>query len=61
MGTGNWYAPIGQYNIWSGGIPAADGSAQTKTELWVRIDRFSNEDQLNIYNGSITAKDYIEI
>lgn len=61
VGTGNWYAPIGQYNIWSGGIPAADGSAQTKTELWVRTDRFSNEDQLNIYNGSITAKDYIEI
>ena len=61
LGTGNWYTPIGQYNIWSGGIPAADGSAQTKTELWVRTDRFSNEDQLNIYNGSITAKDYIEI
>lgn len=60
-GTGNWFAPIGQYTIWSGGIPAADGSVQTETELWVRTDRFADEDQFNIYDGSITATDYIEI
>lgn len=60
-GTGNWYSPIGQYVIWNGGIPAADSSAQLETELWVRTDRFADEDQLNIYDGSITATDYIEI
>lgn len=60
-GTGNWYSPIGQYVIWSGGIPAADSSAQLETELWVRTDRFADEDQFNIYDGSITATDYIEI
>ena len=60
-GTGNWYSPIGQYVIWNGGIPAADDSAQLETELWVRTDRFADEDQFNIYDGSITATDYIEI
>lgn len=60
-GTGNWYSPIGQYVIWSGGIPAADSSAQLETELWVRTDRFANANQMKIYNGSIVAKDYIEI
>ena len=57
----NWWAPIGQKVTFSGGIPAADGSTQYETELWVRTDRFADEDQLNIYNGSITATDYIEI
>ena len=57
----NWWAPIGQLVTFSGGIPAADGSTQYETELWVRTDRFADEDQLNIYNGSITATDYIEI
>lgn len=60
-GTGNWYAPVGQYNIWSGGIPAATGDAVLQTELWVRIDRFSQENQVNIYNNSMTATDYVEI
>ena len=41
--------------------PAADGSSQTQTELWVRTDRFANANQMKIYNGSIVAKDYIEI
>lgn len=60
-GTGNWYSPIGQYVIWNGGIPAADSSAQLETELWVRTDRFADANQMKIYNGSIIAKDYIEI
>lgn len=60
-GTATWYSPIGQYVIWNGGIPAADSSIQLETELWVRTDRFADEDQFNIYDGSITATDYIEI
>ena len=41
-----WYSPIGQYSQWTDGkyIPAADGSSQTETELWIRID---NLPQLN--------------
>lgn len=61
VGTGNWYAPIGQYNIWSGGIPAADGNPVPRTELWIRIDRPSQENQLNIYDNAISAANYIEI
>jgi hypothetical protein len=34
----NWWAPIGQKTAYSSGIPAADGSTQFETELWVRID-----------------------
>ena len=34
----NWWAPIGQYSVHQGGIPAADGSIQKETELWVRLD-----------------------
>lgn len=59
--TNNWWAPIGQKVTFSGGIPAADGSTQYETELWVRTDRFADVDQMKIYNGSITATDYIEI
>ena len=56
-----WYAPIGQYSIWEGGIPAADGTAQLQTELWVRIDKSSQAEQLKIYDGTIMARDFIEI
>ena len=59
--TGNWYCPIGQYNIWSGGIPAADSNPVSQTELWVRIDRLAKENQFNIYDSCMTATDYIEI
>lgn len=60
---GTWYSPIGQLQTWTDTqyIPAADGSSQTQTELWVRTDRFANANQMKIYNGSIVAKDYIEI
>ena len=59
-GTGNWYAPVGQLRIWEGGIPAADGSAQLETELWVRIDRLSKTNQFKIYENSISANNFIE-
>lgn len=60
---GTWYAPIGQTATWTSTqyIPAADGTSQTETELWVRTDRFADEDQLNIYDGSMTATSYVEI
>jgi hypothetical protein len=59
----NWYAPIGQLYSWTDTnyIPAADETSQTETELWVRIDRFNNETELNIYDGAMTATDYMEI
>jgi hypothetical protein len=56
-----WYAPIGQTQVWEGGIPAADGSMQKETELWVRIDKFSDATQTKIYNGAIVASDFVEI
>lgn len=59
--TNNWWAPIGQKVTFGGGIPAADDSTQYETELWVRTDRFTDTNQLKIYNGSMTATDYIEI
>lgn len=49
----NWWAPIGQKVAYSGGIPAADGSTQYETELWIRTDRFSDANQMKIYNGSL--------
>lgn len=58
-----WYAPVGQIRVRKGGIPAADGTIQTQTELWVRVDRVSssNADKFKIYDGSIAATDFIEI
>lgn len=35
----NWWSPIGQLVLYNDtGIPAANGSAETEVELWVRID-----------------------
>lgn len=59
--SNNWWAPVGQKVTFNGGIPAADGSTQYETELWVRTDRFIDESQLNIYDSSLTAKDYVEV
>lgn len=56
-----WYAPVGQLVVWEGGIPAADGSMQKETELWARIDKFSDATQTQIYNGAIVASDFVEI
>ena len=55
-----WYAPIGQTSAWEGGIPDAAGAMQLQTELWVRIDRFTDATQFKVYDGAIVAKDYIE-
>lgn len=59
-----WFAAIGQTSAWSStqAIPAADGSAQTKTELWVRIDGFSPIKQARIYkNNCITGGQIYEL
>lgn len=59
---GTWYAPIGQTAIWEGGIPAADGTMQSETELWIRTDRLpATTDKLSVFDKFITAKDYIEL
>ena len=60
--SGNtWYAPIGQTQIWEGGIPAANGAMQLQTELWVRTDKSANATQTKIYNGTIVASNFIEL
>ena len=58
-----WYAPIGQYHIWEGGIPAANraSTGQSETELWVRVDKVNNETNFNIFSAAITAADFIEL
>ena len=60
--SGNtWYAPIGQTQIWEGGIPAANGTMQLQTELWVRTDKSANATQTKIYDGTIVASNFIEL
>lgn len=56
-----WYAAIGQTVAYQSGIPAANGSAQKSTELWVRTDTLPEQTQLKIYEDFITAKDFIEL
>jgi hypothetical protein len=61
-----WYAPIGQtdHGNWNGAgslIPAANGSNQSMTELWVRIDKSAGAEQTKIYNGAIAAANYVEM
>ena len=41
--TTNWWAPIGQLITHQNGIPAANGTIQMETELWVRIDNLAPE------------------
>lgn len=52
-----WFAPIGQYSQWTDGkyIPAADGSSQTETELWVRIDNLPKLNKI-----SMLDKEYLQ-
>ena len=52
-----WYAAIGQKATWTSTqyIPAADGSSQTETELWVRINNLSQLDKI-----SMLEKKYIQ-
>lgn len=42
-------------------IAAADGSTQMITELWVRVDRFYNANQVQVYDDSMSAVKVIEI
>lgn len=56
-----WYAPIGQYYVWEGGIPAADGTMKKYTELWVRIDKSAETTAMKMYDGTIAAANYFEI
>ena len=58
-----WYAALGQYSQWTDGkyIPAADGSSQTETELWVRIDTQSDKSIIELHKNQLAANDFIEI
>ena len=50
--AGNWWAPVGQLALYSStGIPAADGSTQTETELWVRIDTLPSEKRISMFDN----------
>ena len=56
---GNWWAPIGQKTIFNSvGIPAADGSTQTETELWVRIDNLSSATKAQIFKDNSMISPY---
>lgn len=58
-----WYAPIGQTSSWTSTqyIPAADGTSQTETELWVRIDLLSPSQLIEFYKqDNIISNDFIE-
>lgn len=52
-----WFAPIGQKSAWDSTkfIPAADGTSQTETELWVRIDTLPN-----LTKTSMLDKEYLQ-
>lgn len=60
---GTWYAALGQFGTWTDTqpIPAADGSAQTSTELWVRIDNIPKPTQLQIFEKTILSPNFIEL
>ena len=52
VGSTTWYAAIGQKANWSGGIPAADGTSQKETELWVRVDNLGPSYRALINEGN---------
>lgn len=49
--TGNWWAPVGQKTLFNSGIPAANGSTQMETELWIRIDTLPKAKQLSLFDN----------
>ena len=50
--AGNWWAPIGQKALDSStGMPAANGSTETETELWVRIDTLPHEKRISMFDN----------
>ena len=59
-----WYAPIGQTATWTSEkyIPAADGTSQTSTELWVRIDNLSKLKKISIFDEKyIQGRNILEL
>jgi hypothetical protein len=63
IGSTSWFAAIGQTSRWTEtqAIPAADGSPQTQTELWVRIDNLSPADKVQIYEeDNLIANSFYE-
>lgn len=59
--SGNWWAPIGQLTLYNKkGIPAADGSTQLETELWVRIDNIPNNIKMQIFKDCLQSTNFIE-
>ena len=69
--SSTWFAPIGEYQAWQASagkiIPAANGTSQTSTELWVRIDNLKNKDialrdkNVMFNNEYFNANSFIEI
>ena len=65
-GSTTWYAAIGQLIGWTNNsIPAADGSQQFETELWIRIDdgkgkKIYDRTKTKLYEDYILTNDYIE-
>ena len=57
-----WWGAIGQWQEYSSGIPAADGSVQLVTSLWIRIDNTSYKGKFNTYdNGAILTSSLNQI
>lgn len=63
IGSTTWYAAIGQQSTWTATqyIPGANGSSQTETELWVRIDTIPHKKLAQIFDNVITANNFIEL
>lgn len=63
-GRNVWYGAIGQMVRWTAddtsAIPAVTSSSTTETELWARVDNLPNETKVQIYQKSISAKEFIE-
>ena len=55
-----WFAPIGQVVRWTNdSIPAANGSQQKSTELWVRIDNVKLS-SCKLYSDRVECSEVIE-
>ena len=63
VGSSTWYSALGQKSSWTSTqyIPAADGSSQTETELWVRIDNLHTVTSCQIYQNTLIANDFYEL
>ena len=61
-GRGDWWTPVGQKTMYSGGVPSTDSSVQLSQELWVRYDRLPAVSNLSIQkHGSMGLRNFIEI